>query len=237
MNKLSGRLPVASTRRLSASISGSQRPHSSYSLNATTTNSQSNNPDNENQHHSIPSTVHQNQNEQARTSFCTFDHTVTPTLSSVPNNLGTVSSLLMRKQQDTTSTQESTSSGSDCSSNSSGLVYRHNQKVNLSYTDQLKSMLLQQQQQHQISNGFSRASEELNWCPSVLAPISVSTQLMSKSMTMNEPQQQKMMLSGASSYDMLREKSYYYNTCIFFFIKKIIRQIYSFIFVLKKRLT
>lgn len=189
MNRLSGRLPVASTRRLSASISSSQRPHSSYSLNVNSSSSASQNSDEASSNNQSPvqqtqPPPQQQQQQQQPQPTYQFDHALTPTTSNT--------SLLIRKQD------------------SSDMVVLRNH-----LTDQLKCMLLNKTggnsgiESNSIANGWTP--------PSVMAPISVSTHhLMSKSMHVtasdgNDAPLHTRILSNAPSFELLRDKSMYFT--------------------------
>lgn len=216
MNRLSGRLPVASTRRLSASISSSQRPHSSYSLNVNSTSQQPDEISN-----SSPTQSDQHQINQANqtvinsTNICYFDHTITPTPPTLSLST-TPSSLLIRKQESSMPPEM--------------VVFRNHMPLPppppiLSYSDHFKSMIEQQQQQHQhqLSNdlkiddaspplSLSNESNVSAWTPNAMAPITVSTQLIGKSMsTLGDEKMQSKALSNESSLDTLREKSNFWK--------------------------
>lgn len=225
MNRLSGRLPVASTRRLSASISSnSQRPHSSYSLNVNSTSSSSQQPTDE----AAPTSPGGQQHQQQQNSGY-FDHTISPPPLSLSST-----SLLIRKQ-DTAAAEVITSPDAVVFRNQHQYHYNppppqppqppqppHHyvaqQQPVLSYTEQLKSMLQQQQQ----NSGFNSSStnkvtpvcEEPHsagnaWNASVMAPISVSTQIMTKSVNIETTQQTNSAnraVNSSASFENMREK-------------------------------
>lgn len=221
MNRLSGRLPVASTRRLSASISSnSQRPHSSYSLNVNSTSSSSQQPTEE----AAPTSPGGQQHQQQNSGY--FDHTISPPPLSLSST-----SLLIRKQ-DTTAAEVISPPDAVVFRNQHQYHYNppppqppqppHHyvaqQQPVLSYTEQLKSMLQQQQQ----NSGFNSSStnkvtpvcEETHsagnaWNASVMAPISVSTQIMTKSVNIETTQQTNSAnraVNSSASFENMREK-------------------------------
>lgn len=208
MNRLSGRLPVASTRRLSASISTSQRPHSSYSLNVNSGSSH------QTEEGSMLSPIHQHQTYESSqaivnsTNNCYFDHTITPGSSPLPLLSNTASSLLIRKQDNFTSPDN--------------VVFRNQLPLPppspiLNYTDHLKSMLQQQQQRLpslktlnneekliSTQNSFNNST----WSSNIMAPISVTTQLSEKALSSpNEESLQNKILSTESNFGLFRDRS------------------------------
>lgn len=202
MNRLSGRLPVASARRLSASISSSQRPHSSYSLNVNATSTQ--NIDESSQR--LSQTQH-----TGSSAMHYFDHTVTPpmpTLSSLPQTTPTppqplakvpATSLLIRKPE--SYHESSPPANVDLS------VYR-SQQASQSNTIQLGY------NNEDIMNGgecnVDEAMMNIVTCfnSSVMTPISVSTQPVNKSLGLfNSELQHNRILSQQAGFDLIREKS------------------------------
>ena len=224
MNRLSGRLPVASTRRLSASISSnSQRPHSSYSLNVNSTSSGTSSSQQPTDEAAPTSPGGQQQNSGY------FDHTISPPPLSLSST-----SLLIRKQ-DTAAAEVITPQEAVVFRNQHQYHYNppppqppqppqppHHyvaqQQPVLSYTEQLKSMLQQQQQ----NSGFNSSSstnkvapvcEEPHsagnaWNASVMAPISVSTQIMTKSVNIETQQSNSAnrAVNSSASFENMREK-------------------------------
>lgn len=205
MNRVSGRLPVASTRRLSASISSSQRPHSSYSLNVNS-NTQLQFDEMLNSHSQLQQqqTIQKNQ-PIAHLTNCYFDHTVTPS----PNLSisATPSSLLVRKQDSWMPTEF--------------VALRNHMPLPpplpiLSYTDHLKSIL--NNQQHSSSFNSDEASSSIlttycssgvSWSPNDTVPISLTTQMIGKPIgIMNNEHGENRVLSHESNLETLNnEKS------------------------------
>lgn len=210
MNRLSGRLPVASTRRLSASISTSQRPHSSYSLNVNSGSSH------QTEEGSMLSPIHQHQAYESSqaivnsTNNCFFDHTITPGSSPLPllSNTAASSSLLIRKQDNFTSPDN--------------VVFRNQLPLPppspiLNYTDHLKSMLQQQQQRLPSLKNLNNEEKLIStqnsfnnstWSSNIMAPISVTTQISEKTLnSSNEESLHNKILSTESNFGIFRDRS------------------------------
>lgn len=212
MNRLSGRLPIASTRRLSASISSSQRPHSSYSLNM--------NPNCAQQLDEITKVSivqqkqqnsHINQPVIQSTNSCYFDHTITPENLIYKNS---PSSLLISKKD-------------NCVSPNETVVFRDQISLSsptpiLSYTDHLNYTLQTKKQQQTTISQKKDEVPTLNFSgynPKVMTPISITTTNVISSIT-DEISQNKVVSVNEPGLDILQEKSNF-NFFILIFLLKV----------------
>lgn len=212
MNRLSGRLPMASTRRLSASISSSQRPHSSYSLNMNPNCAQQLDEITKMsivQQHKQPN-IHINQPVIQSTNSCYFDHTITPEHLIYKNS---PSSLLISKKDNSVSPNEMVVFGDQISLSSPTPI--------LNYADH-SNYTLQAKQQQQRTSIFQKKNEVSKQnCPSynpkVMAPISITTtNLITTSSITDEINQNKVLSVNEPGPNILQENSNFMFILIFF---------------------
>lgn len=191
LSKVSGRVPYVNNRRLSSSMSNTQRPRSSYSL---MTNLNSNDDQN------------QMCESQMKNSFTTFDSDLSSSQNNNNNqinsassyaisnnhNLSASTSLLIRK--DSSLTIKSENEAKDLSLMKTSLVngsqvsiqsYKSNnyqiKQPSMAYTDQLKSLIqanqLKNQSEDNLDSSVTQNSNK-SW-QNMLAPISVKTNIVS----------------------------------------------------------
>ena len=180
ISRLSGRIPLVNNRRLSASMS-SQRPRSSYSL-MTNVNNITNNNDDQNMNNSESS-------QMIRSSVVTLDPSFNQN-----SNLKMSASLLIRRDSDQLIRQSQFNNDNMNSVSINGSQYSIQSKdeishkpmasschrlkqPNLSYTDQLKTLLDTHKSQIEISKDTTNNSNENKSWQNILTPISVSTNL------------------------------------------------------------
>jgi hypothetical protein len=196
MNKVSGRLPMASSRRLSASINNkNQRPRSSYSLlNGEEPNS---NIKETNDSSSIKQNNLEDQNVK------------------IDNNTS-----LLSKQQPTENKSNEESSTKEIKK----LIdetYKQKQ-INLSYTEQLKSLLEAHQSFNQKSISNNESPEHINTSilnnnisnKSWTSPISVSTNNINNAVQFNQNKNSKISLNNDINNKIQTDGPYFHLVSI-----------------------